>query len=151
MALAITLHLLAAIVWIGGMFFAYMALRPAAARVLEPPPRLHLWQLTFKRFFVWVWVCVLVLPLTGYWMVFFVLDGFGQAALYIHIMHFLGLVMIAIYMFVYFRPYQGLKDAIRAEDFPLAASHLNKMRQLIAINLSLGIATVLVASMGRYF
>ena len=31
MSVAITLHVLAAIVWIGGMFFALLILRPAAA------------------------------------------------------------------------------------------------------------------------
>lgn len=39
MPLAITLHVLSAVVWVGGMFFAWMALRPVAASLLEPPPR----------------------------------------------------------------------------------------------------------------
>ena len=56
MALVITLHLLAVVIWVGGMFFAYMALRPAAGNLLEPPIRQTLWVAVFKRFFVWVWV-----------------------------------------------------------------------------------------------
>lgn len=48
------IHLLAAIVWVGGMFFAYMVLRPAAVEVLEPPARLRLWNVVFRRFFPWV-------------------------------------------------------------------------------------------------
>ena len=31
MGIAITLHLLSVVVWVGGMFFAYLALRPALA------------------------------------------------------------------------------------------------------------------------
>lgn len=50
MVLALVLHSLAAAVWVGGMFFAYMALRPAAG-ALEPPQRLTLWRGTFDRFF----------------------------------------------------------------------------------------------------
>ncbi len=46
------LHLLAAVVWVGGMFFAWMILRPAAVDILEPPARLRLWLSVFKRFFV---------------------------------------------------------------------------------------------------
>ena len=42
MSVSIALHLVAAVIWVGGMFFAYMALRPAAATVLEPPARLQL-------------------------------------------------------------------------------------------------------------
>ena len=55
MPIAITLHLLAAVVWVGGMFFAYVALRPVAASLLPPPLRLPLWSQTVARFFPWVW------------------------------------------------------------------------------------------------
>ena len=43
MGIALLLHLLGVVVWVGGMFFAYMALRPVAATVLGPPLRLGLW------------------------------------------------------------------------------------------------------------
>ena len=39
MALLVALHVLAAVVWVGGMFFAYMVLRPAAGP-LETAERL---------------------------------------------------------------------------------------------------------------
>ena len=32
---AYTLHVLAALIWVGGMFFAWMILRPAAMAALE--------------------------------------------------------------------------------------------------------------------
>ena len=151
MAYAITLHMLASTIWVGGMFFAYMALRPVAAQLLDPPQRLPLWAKTFQRFFVWVWACVIILPATGYWMVLFVFDGFGHAGIYIHIMHLLGIIMIAIFIFLYFKPYQGLKQEIENKDFPQAAKNLNVIRGLIAINLTLGLITILIASLGRYF
>ena len=151
MAYAITLHLLAAIIWVGGMFFAYMALRPVAAQLLEPPLRLALWEKTFQRFFMWVWVCVAILPATGYWMVLFVFDGFGHAGIYIHLMHLLGIIMIAIFIFLYFKPYQGLKRELNNQNFPSAAKNLNIIRGLIATNLALGITTIVIASLGRYF
>ncbi len=59
------LHLLAALAWVGGMFFAWMILRPAAVAVLQPPERLRLWLDVFLRFFAWVWAAVLVLPISG--------------------------------------------------------------------------------------
>ena len=58
MAYAKLLHLLSVLIWVGGMFFAYMILRPAAVEVLEPPPRLRLWANVFGRFFPWVWASV---------------------------------------------------------------------------------------------
>ncbi len=30
MSLAIALHVLSAVIWVGGMFYAYMAMRPAS-------------------------------------------------------------------------------------------------------------------------
>ncbi len=64
-ALLMTLHVLAAVIWVGGMFFAYMALRPAAGE-LDPPSRTALWGRTFARFFAWFWAAIIVLPVTGY-------------------------------------------------------------------------------------
>ncbi len=59
-ALALALHILGAVVWVGGMFVLYMALRPALG-TLEPPQRLKLMQVTFAKFFPWVWVAILLL------------------------------------------------------------------------------------------
>ncbi|HCH57240.1 MAG TPA: hypothetical protein DEV64_09140, partial [Rhodospirillaceae bacterium] len=59
--IALALHLLAALVWVGGMFFAIMVLRLAAGE-LEPPVRVPLWGRVFSKFFPWVWMAVIVLP-----------------------------------------------------------------------------------------
>ncbi len=69
MGLAIALHVLSAVIWVGGMFFAYMAMRPAVVEVVEPAQRGALWCHTLTRFFRWVWAAVALLLITGYWMV----------------------------------------------------------------------------------
>lgn len=148
MGIALTLHMLAAVIWVGGMFFAYMALRPAAAAVLEPPQRLPLWVATFQRFFPWVWGAIILLPATGYWMIYFV---FEDVAAYVHIMQGIGIAMIAIFLHVFFAPYQRLGRAVSAGDWPEAAKQLNQIRQLIFINLNLGLITVVVATGGAYW
>lgn len=150
MSIAITLHILAAIVWVGGMFFAYMVLRPAAIE-LDPPQRLALWSRTFARFFPWVWGAVILLPVTGYWMIVAVFGGFRQAALYIHVMQTIGIVMILLFLHVFFAPYRRLRRAVEAADFAVAAKQLAQIRLLVAINLVLGLITVIVASAGAYF
>jgi uncharacterized membrane protein len=143
--LVISLHVLAAVVWVGGMFFAYMALRPAALK-LEPPQRLMLWSETFERFFPWVWGSVVVLPFTGYWMIFSMFGSFDSTPLYALIMQYIGLAMIAIYLHVFFAPYRRLRRFVAAEDFPAAGKQLAQIRKLIALNLSLGLITVILAS-----
>lgn len=150
MSIAISLHLLAVVVWVGGMFFAYMALRPVAATLLEPPLRLPLWSQTFARFFPWVWTAVILLPVTGYWMILYVFGGFSDLALYIHIMQAIGMVMILIFLHVYFAPYQRLRKAVLAGNFSAAGKQLATIRKLIGLNLILGLAVIVVASSGRY-
>jgi uncharacterized membrane protein len=150
MFIAITLHLLAVVIWVGGMFFAYMALRPVAAALLEPPLRLPLWSQTFARFFPWVWAAVILLPVTGYWMILKVFGGFANLALYIHIMQGVGILMTLIFLHVYFAPYPRLKRAVAAGDFAAAGKQLATIRKLIGINLILGLALIIVASSGRY-
>jgi uncharacterized membrane protein len=150
MFLAITLHLLAVVIWVGGMFFAWMALRPVAAALLEPPLRMPLWSRTFARFFPWVWAAVILLPATGYWMIFNVFGGFQALALYIHVMQAAGWLMVAIFLHVYFAPYRRLKAAVAAGDYAAAGQALGQIRRLIGVNLLIGLGLVVVASAGRY-
>lgn len=150
MMIALALHLLAAVIWVGGMFFAYLCLRPAAAALLEPPQRLTLWNQVFARFFCWVWVAVVALPLTGYWMIFAGFGGMANVGWSIHVMQGIGLVMIAIYLLLYFGPYSALDLAVANQRWPEAGAALNRIRQLVLTNLALGIITVAVAGAGRW-
>lgn len=146
----VAFHLLAALVWVGGMFFAYMALRPVAARLLEPPQRLPLWTQTFLRFFPWVWLAVLLLPTTGYIMVFSVFGGMGAVGLHVHLMQGLGWLMILLYMHMYFAPFQRMRRAVTAGDWPTAGAQLAQIRRVVGINLILGLMVATIASGGRY-
>ena len=149
LATAFALHLLAAVIWVGGMFFAYMALRPAAV-ALEPPARLALWVRTFARFFPWVWAAVLLLPASGYWMLFQVFGGFKGAAWYIHAMQGIGIVMFLLFMHVFFAPYRRLRAAVARQDWADGARRLGQIRVLVGVNLMLGLITVTLAGIGRH-
>jgi uncharacterized membrane protein len=150
MPVSIALHILAATVWVGGMFFAYMALRPAAAQVLEPPLRLELWVQVFRRFFVWVWLSIALLLITGYWMLFNYFGGFAGAGIHIHIMHGGGLLMVFIYLHLFFAPYRRLRHAVIVQDYPLAGAQLNVIRKLVGLNTLIGVLVIAVGSAGRY-
>lgn len=150
MNIIISLHVLAAIVWVGGLFFAYMALRPAAAQVLQPPERLALWVQVFKLFFLWVWLCIFVLLTSGYWMIFSFFGGFGNVGIHVHYMHGAGLIMVFIYLHVFFAPYRRLRHAVIIKDFQQGASQLAQIRKLVGLNLLIGLSIAVVASGGRY-
>ncbi|MCK5726754.1 MAG: CopD family protein [Thiotrichaceae bacterium] len=150
MDLALTLHLLAVAIWVGGMFFAYVALRPAAAHVLQGPFRLRLWNRVFAQFFPWVWLSIAALFATGYYIIFDIIGGFADTAIYIHLMHGLGIIMLLIFMHVFFAPYHKLSKAVRNEDWKTGAEALAQIRVLIAINLGIGIFTIVVAKLARF-
>lgn len=150
MPLLISLHLLAAVIWIGGMFFAYTALRPVAGALLEQPLRVTLWRSVFERFFRWVIACIAILISSGLWMIF-ELGGMANSGIHIHIMLLLGIFMMLIFLHLYFNPYRKLVRAVSEKDWIAGGFMLDKIRQLIAINLMLGLVIVVIASGGRYF
>lgn len=149
-SITITLHILATIIWIGGMFFAHFILRPSAIEILDPPLRLTLWVSVFKRFFLWVWIASISLPVTGYWMIFGIFGGMANTGTYIHIMSLTGLIMLVIYAYIYFKPFQALQQAVTEKDYPLGGKYINKIRILVSINLFLGLFTAMIASGGKY-
>ena len=151
MSFSIALHLLSAVIWVGGMIFAHNSLRPAAVQVLEPPLRLELWVQVFRRFFVLVWLSIVIILATGYWMLFNYFGGFAGAGLHIHIMHGGGLLMVMIYLHVFFAPYRRLRQAVIIQDYPLAGAQLNQIRQMVGINILIGLLVIIVGSAGRYF
>jgi uncharacterized membrane protein len=148
--LAVLLHVLSVVVWVGGMFFAYVVLRPVAAATLEPPQRLTLWVKVFQRFFPFVWAAVITLPLTGAWLILAFWRG-APLPIYVHVMTGLGVIMIMIYLHVYFAPYRRLQNAVAIQDWPEGGKRLGQMRKLIGLNLTIGLMTVIVASGGRLF
>jgi uncharacterized membrane protein len=149
MAIAMLLHMLSAAVWVGGMFFAYMVLRPVAAGLLEPPQRLTLWAQVFTGFFPWVWFAVVTLLLTGYGMLFGIFGGMAAAPIFVHLMQAMGLAMMLIFGHVFFAPFRRLKQAVSARDWEAGGKHLAHIRKLVGVNLVLGLMVIAMAGAGR--
>ncbi|WP_294733287.1 CopD family protein [uncultured Pseudomonas sp.] len=145
-SLAYTLHVLAAMIWVGGMFFAWMILRPAAMAALDGPARLKLWVNVFQRFFVWVWVAVLVLPISGVGLLQLRFNGFETAPRYVQIMMGLYVVMTALFIRIQALKLPELRTAVAAEDWPAGAAALGQIRKLVGINLIVGLVLVAIAS-----
>ncbi|WML91206.1 CopD family protein [Thiothrix lacustris] len=150
MSIALALHVLAIVIWVGGMFFAYTILRPVAASVLEPPQRLTVWAGVFGRFFPWVWASIIIVLASGYWMLLGPFGGFANAPVFVHIMNGLGLIMMLIFMHVYFAPYQKLRKAVADQRWPDGGKALAQIRVLVGINTLIGLITIVIAAGGRY-
>jgi uncharacterized membrane protein len=150
MTIGLIVHVLAAVIWVGGMFFAYMVLRPATG-ALDSRVRLALWGEAFRRFFPWVWASIVALLVSGYGILFLGLGGFGAAGVHVHVMQATGLLMIALFLHLYFAPWPRLRRALEAGDDQLAARQLAQIRRIVAINLALGLITAAIGASGRYW
>ena len=147
---ALIVHILSAVVWVGGMFFALIVLRPATA-ALEPGARLGLWLRVFERFFAWVFAAIVLLLASGYAMIFGVYAGFRGIGLHVHIMQALGIVMMLLFFHLYFAPWRRFRAALARQDQAAAAGQLAQIRMIVTINLLLGLVTLAVGSSGRYW
>lgn len=150
MAIALTLHLFAALFWVGGMFFALVILRPAAGP-LSMELRVGLWSRTLTRFMKVVWLSVITLPATGYWMIFYLFGGRDNVGLHVVIMEILGWGMIVLFLTAHFRGFLPMRRMNRELLIPEAGLYIERIRKIIQINLFLGIILISVAVGGRYW
>jgi uncharacterized membrane protein len=132
-ALAKFAHLAAAIVWMGGMAFMLLALRPALA-ALPPPQRLGLVAVALQRFFTLVWAAIAVLLASGALL----LAAADRAPLGWHVMAGIGLVMVALFAHLFFAPYRRLRRAVKASDWPTAGAQMKSIPRLAMTNFVLG-------------
>jgi uncharacterized membrane protein len=146
MSLLLALHALAAVVWVGGMFFAHLVLRPSVAP-LAPAVRLPLWSRVLGRFFLWVWLSIAVLLVSGFGLIYS-FGGLGAVYPYIHVMMTTGLVMVAIFLFLFLLPWQRFRYAVEREDWEQGARSLAHIRVLVTINLVLGLLTMAIGAGG---
>lgn len=142
------LHIAGVIVWIGGMFFAHVCLRPVAAAQLQPPQRLPLLAAVLGRFFAVVAVSIVAILASGLAIMLSV--GMGNAPVHWHIMLTLGFVMTGIFAYIALGLHPRLKRGIAAQDWPAAGAAMNRIRGLVLTNLLLGASTVAVAILGSY-
>jgi uncharacterized membrane protein len=142
--LAKFLHILGFTVWVGGMFFAHNALRPAAAATLEPPQRLTLLAGVFSKFFVWVWISIALILGSGIYMMALM----GQPPVYVTVMFLIGVAMMLIFAHIFFAPFRRLLRAVAAQDWKAGGAAMGLMRKLVGLNLILGLATIAVGALG---
>jgi len=145
---ALFLHLLGVAVWLGGMVFAHFCLRPALGD-LTPQSRLPLWEAVFARFFNWVAGSVIVILLTGG----FLLTQYGgaHAAWPLHTMAGLGIVMMLIFGHIRFAVFPRIRRAVQAQNWTDGARAVGTVRRLVVVNLVLGVVTVGTAVLSRGF
>lgn len=143
------MHVLAVVLWVGGMAFAHFFLRPAV-QVLEPPQRLALMRQVLGRFLPAAGWAVVVALASGLALVALSRAPGGTAGMPVAwvLMGSLGLVMAGIYAGVRFVLFPRFVQAFDARDLPAAASALAQLRAWVGINLAFGLAVIAIAGLG---
>ena len=136
------LHLLCAVLWVGGMFFAYVVLRPSLAAI-EANPRMLVHTQVFRRFFLVIWHAMPLILLTGGGMLY-LMGGLENQPWQIPAMLGLGVLMAAVFLVAVFGPYRQFR---RTTNRDRMASSMNAIRRLIGLNLILGLITVIVGGL----
>jgi uncharacterized membrane protein len=149
-SIALIVHILSVVVWIGGMFFALVVLRPAS-RIIEPPARLELWARVLGRFFSWVIAAIVLILVSGYSLIFAIFGGFAGLPLYVNAMMGLGILMMLLFFHIYFAPFKRLCAAVARHDNAEAGRQLGQIRWLVTAGLTLGLITIAVAAGGPYW
>lgn len=145
-AWVLALHILCAVLWVGGMFFAYSVLRPSL-NVLDPPQRLLLHTQVFRRFFLVVWHAMPVLLLSGFAMIWGVYGSFAHLPWNIQAMMGIGILMAIIFVLLVFGPYARFR---RTTDRTRMAANIDSIRKLIGVNLVLGLVTIVIAALSQF-
>jgi len=143
-------HLLAVIVWLGGMAFLLFCLRPAV-RVLEPPARIALMHAAMRRFLAVVGVAIAVIFVCGIAMVAIAWSTASRAGLRFNMpldwyaMFVVFFVMLVLFLHIRTVLFPRLGAALSEQRWADGASALATIRLEVSANLVLGaFVTVLV-------
>jgi uncharacterized membrane protein len=136
---ALFLHLMGVVIWVGGMVFAHFCLRPAVAE-LTPQSRLALMESALGKFFDWVSASVIVILLTGGYLMSQL--GNMHAPWVIMAMAGTGVIMMLLFGHLRFAMYPRVQRAVQAQRWPDGAAAIASIRRIVVINLVLGVVTI---------
>lgn len=140
-----SIHLLAVIAWIGGMFFTLACLGAARQRLIGA---------LLGRFFAIVNAATGVLLVSGLWMLWLAYRAAAKPGLAFnmpldwYLMIALGVLMFGIFGHIRAVAFKRLQQAVQAQDAPAGAAALVQIRRWVGVNLALGVVVVVVMKLG---
>ena len=138
-AIATWLHIIAVLIWIGGMLYTLFVLRPSLP-VCEDK-KFILVRTAMGKFFPLVWIAIFLLLLTG---------GY-RAHKYIHSTAFdLKLVlygaMVVVFSYIYFGLFKKLDSLPKEQKVQI----VGKITNLIKLNFTLGLIIIFLIQITKY-
>lgn len=138
----IFLHVLSAIIWIGGMIAIRFAVHFSLQNIDTPIIKLQTTLLNLKFFFKLVIPSIIILLATALIMVLAVDYKALNLSLFVHLKESIWTVMTLVFILIY-RKHKKASVAFEKEDFQAVKQNLQPIAQyLIPLNIVLGLAAL---------
>lgn len=142
---AAILQQLGLLLWVGGMLFALLTLRPTFHAAMPPTQELRLLNGMLGRFFIWSLVMAALALGGAVWTWRHTGGGGGPAEVLVPI----GLLLaVGLTVLLYLWPYARLRDAIDDDDEQAAYGWVWLLRALVALGLAMGLGLAGLALFG---
>ncbi len=130
-AIANWFHVLAILIWIGGMFYTLFVLRPSLSVLGEEKGKFVVTAM--GRFFPLVWLAIILLFITGgYRVQYHIHSGIFVSKLVIYT------IMVLVFSYIYFGLFRKLRTAEKLEKPKIIAN----ITKLIQLNFGLGLLVI---------
>jgi len=149
MPFVLSVHTLAIIIWLGGLFLLGVVFRPGSER-MDPATAFPLWDRVLRRFFVWAWISLAAILVTGILMVFLKFGGFSGVPNLHRANTALGIPAMVLYAYLYFVPWRRFRQAMSIYDLSAAGKTLARFRTVTAVILCFGVIASVVSIAGRF-
>jgi uncharacterized membrane protein len=149
MIIAFPLHVLAVLVFVGGLFSAVIVSHPLS-RGLDSDTSSLVWRQALSRVFTWAWGSLLLIVATGIVMVSLKFGGFSGAPPIHRANMAIGIPAMLLFGYAFFGPWQRYRRTIARGDVPAARWAVSRVRVLMTLILGLGLLASVVSAVGRY-
>lgn len=149
MTLVLSIHTLATIIWLGGLFFICVVFA-LATRNMEQATLLSLWHRVLSRFFVWAWIGIGLILISGIAMVFLEFGGFSGIPAIHRANMLIGIPAILLYIYLYFFPWRRFRQALAINESHAAEVRIREARVIMSIIVTLGVIASVVSLAGRF-
>jgi uncharacterized membrane protein len=147
-------HLLSIVMWVGGMFFAHFCMRPVAL-TLPPDVRLPFLRGVLGRFFAVISVLAPLTVVSGALLVSRAVRSVRETGASFNtplewwLMGALGLLMLLVFVYIRLVLFRRMQRAVDAKNWPVGAAAMNLIRHWVFVNLSIGVAIIVITLMGQ--
>ena len=102
------------------------------------------WITVLRRFFPWVWGCIIIVLGSGFVLIS-LLGGFASAGVSVFFMMAMGIIMTALFKFIYVAPFKHLERGVEEGKPEVANYALGTIRKLAMTKLVMGVAALIAA------